>query len=218
MNRPPRRPRALFIAAFAFAGSLALPLVRPRLAPMTPARLERRNRSIRNLVRHCANAITAAHRALGEFERRGGKLFQPYVAPLDPRLAAVVECAEVVAAIGPVMLADDGVHAWIEVREEPGRVHLFWRGTLIEGERRGTLEQFDAITGELRVLRADGQRLPSMRHYSDEAFAAAVAAAKASLQARGHRPSTFLEIRWTKVPSFEGGLATIGLLRPPRAL
>lgn len=186
---PPPLPRAAFIAALAAAGAFST-LKLKRRAPAASFRLERRDRSIRHIARHLGRAIIAAGAAQQRFDE-SGKAWTPPAPEIDPRVRAIAACPAFVRALGRPSHCDDGdAPCWVEVRAEPPRVQIFWRGAFSDDR---------------------------------EAFARAVAAAIAALNAAGYPTTHFLDVRKHKVGaehhepgaafSFEGLVATIGLRR-----
>lgn len=222
MPTPPRLPpRALFIAALAHAGALSIKLAPvQQLSRLTPSRIERRDRSVRHIVRHLGSAIVAAGRAAEKFARTN-TLWAPAVPlapPLDPRLAVIVEAAPVSEALGVQLesatTAKRDAHghvtadAWVELSEEPPRLTIYWRGVLDQGDELTTRMK------DGRVVDADGHTTGSSRQLCETRFTEAVEAARSALARNGFRPSAFVDIKgYVKRPGFEGTMATIGLLR-----
>ncbi|MDX2277754.1 MAG: hypothetical protein NW206_20065 [Hyphomonadaceae bacterium] len=177
-----------------------------------------RDRSIRALAAGFGSAILAAGRARKLFIEQGGMTGAPppvVVKPrLDPRLAAVIECAAAKALIGEIGVTQD-CDAWAEVvASDPPRLHVFWRGTRIVGDTVATRFVRDKATGLERVAKADGHIVGAHRERDPARFAAALVAVQEELAARGFKPSSFQpEVIATKVPGFEGLVGTIRLIR-----
>lgn len=208
---PPRPiPRGLFVAAFAFAAALLTEIKRPpRIGAPTIARIERRDRAIGRIVRTLGRAIISAGRAMEAAAERGAAWVAPALgkAPLDPRVRVVVACQRFTDLIGkpapgaaPASERDQGA-PWVEFRPEPPRISIMWRGTLIAGERGSA-----------------GRPIAFSRQIDAEAFAQAIKAAAAALDAAGYRTSGLIDVRAHRTSKdqadkFEGLVATIGLAR-----
>lgn len=234
---PPRFPRALFIAALCNAGALVIkerPV--PRLPELTRARIERRDLSIRGIMRGVGRAIIAAGQAGEAFDERRTLSVPatPAAVRVDARLRAILESSAFAHAIGAPELEDNLEAPWIEARDEPPRVTIFWRGHRVRGDRMVRVIRTDKATGIRRVERASGQTVGgSVRDLSRAEFARAVEAAVLALAAAGFKPSGLVDIRKLSVGqredeetgeeiadpsagfSFKGLVATIGLQRKP---
>lgn len=207
MPAPIRFPRSMFIAALAQAGALGVTLrfAAPQsVTSRTPTQIERRGRAVRRIALSLGSAIVAAGRAHLAFIERGA-IWKPPLAPrprLDGRVRAIVESAAFASAIGRPEPAPSLHAPWIEFSPEPPRISIYWRGTLIPGERQA------------------GGKSTSHREFPEAEFREAVAAARQALEAAGHRTTSFEEVRWLRISdkergwSFEGWVATIMLARP----
>lgn len=223
---PPRYLRALYIAALCNAGAALITMApAPALARATPGRLERRDRSIRNIVRSLGRAMIAAGRAQTAFAERGALYTppQPIAAPIDPRIQAIMACPVFAAAIGAPSAVRSIDQPWIEVSAEPPRITIYWRGARIAADR------YVRVQGERgRIEPGNGRSNGSVRELSKEHFGRAVQAAVVALTHAGFRCSGFVEIRTLKIGktedengdeiedalSFKGLVATVGLARP----
>lgn len=240
MRKAPPLPfhRALFIAALCTAAaSVAKVRTVSKREAQTPARIDRRDRSIRFIVQHQGRSIIAAQSAIDAFEQRG-KLYalpDPPAPTFDPRVAAIMADAAVRDALGEVAAHDQKELAWVEYKPEPPRVSIYWRGEAVRGERVVRTIVTARATGEKRIEKGRARHTVGgiQRELDRERFGAGVEAAALALDAAGFRPSGLIDIRWLKVGvdesevseedfdaaqakggfHFKGMVATIGLRR-----
>jgi len=215
VNTPPRFPRALFIAAFAIAGAATVVLKPAALTRLTPSREERRNRSVRSIVRTLGPAIVAGGRASEAFERTGSMMakVEPPKPRIDKAIAAICACPKVAAAIGKPSPTPCEDSAWVEVNREGSapRVTLYWRGEFIQGERMARVWKEEG--GVKRIVQGQGETVGSARSCDMARFGEAFESAKAALRAAGIALSPFAEAKRVNTPNFKGAVATIGLRR-----
>lgn len=222
---PPRFPRALFIAAFAVAGSMVVRVRAPAIAALTPSREERRDRSVGHIARQLGRSIIAAERASVAFFKRGTAYAPPEKRRIvDAAALAVIGSSAVADLIGKPGLDPSLDAPWIEVDREAVTpcVRVFWRGELMPGEKLPRVWEKTG-TGQ-RVAIGSGQTTDSTRDCDPARFAEAVEAAKQAMRKHGVRLSSFTEIRRLKTPAlngadaFEGLIATVGLARKANPL
>lgn len=222
---PPRHPRALFVAAFAVAGAVAIRLKAGRYSADTVSRIEKRDASLIGIVGRFGRALIAGQRARQRFDDTHDLLAPPPApphVPLDPAVSAVLGSALVSSLIGtPSHERDDTADAWLELRQGGARryINLFWRGEATNGDASVTgWSNSESETG--RVIRQE-HRVAGDRVLDLGRMREAAAAACDALRAAGVTPSSFVEVRRIKTGalgdggSFEGFVATIGLIPAP---
>lgn len=188
---PTPLPRALIIAAFAAAGAFSSTMRSRRPSRPPEFRAERRDRSIRQIARYVGRAIIAAGEAQERFDA-GAPIWMPAPAFIDPRVRAIMACPDFIRALGRPATHDDGdAPCWVEVREEPPRVHIFWRGAFVD-DRDAFAKAVAAAVGALNAAGFPTSSFLEVR--------------KHKVGTEHHEPGAAF--------SFEGLVATIGLRRP----
>ncbi len=212
MTSPPRYPRALFIAAFAIAARAA-PMQPPTLERPRAAQIQARNRSVMHIIRGVGSAILAAGRASQQFHTRQVAFVRKALPkPVDPIVQALIDCPAIISAIGKAGTRD-GLDVWVELKRDIGAgfVKLYWRGTLIRGERMARV--WVDVGGVRKIAKGRGQICGASRTLDMERFTLAAKGARLSLAQAGFKVSDFFEIKRVKTESFTGAIATIGLRR-----
>lgn len=215
-NQPPRNPRALFIAAFAVAGVMFAPLKAPALPKLTPYRADRRDRSVRHIVRSLGRALIAGGRARDAFDRCGSMTAPPPPPPLklDRAALAIMADAVVKSAIGQLTHHANEDDPWVEVNRDGvvPQVKIYWRGDFIQGERMARVWK-DEPNGLKRIEQGQGETMGSSRTLDMARFGDAFEAARTALRRAGIPLSPFAEAKRVNTPTFKGAIATIGLRR-----